>query len=45
MSRELGSHEDGGEKKISLSNPIAWKVQGGLERTHMALEGTMALTT
>lgn len=35
----------GGEKEISWSNPIAWKVGGGLERTHMALKGTMALTT
>lgn len=41
----LGAMKMGGEKEISLSNLIAWKAVGGLERTHMALECTMALTT
>lgn len=41
----FGTMKMGGEKEISLSKSITWKAGGGLERTHMALEGTMALRT
>jgi len=45
MSGEHGSREDGRRKGDSLSSPVAWKAGGGLEGTHMALEGTVAQTT